>query len=82
MTHKHLKNLLFNTGVVLRKLRLSKDVRQSDITKETEITASGYCYMEAGSRDMKLSEISVLAEYYGLKTYELVQMIETGDIKV
>lgn len=72
--------MLYNTGVVLRKLRLRKDVFQSVVAKHLDMVNSGYNRMESGDQDLKLVHICKLAEFFEIAPHELVHMIEDPTI--
>lgn len=76
------QKILYNTGLILRKLRMNKGVNQIELSAVCDFNTGSYSRMESGLRDMKLSDIFMLAAYYKLTPSELIEMIEKGSIEI
>ena len=77
MTDKELK---YNTGAILRKLRLTKDITQLKLSEAARLSKGTYQPLEAGKTDLRLSDAVKLADYYGIQPYLLTMMICEGNI--
>lgn len=69
-----------NTGKVLKAIREFKRLDQKDVAGATGINKSSYNRMEKGKIDIRLSDIALIAAYYGIPPYLLVAMI--GDCSI
>lgn len=70
------KSIIFNSGAVLRRLRLEKDVKQPEVAEAMCIGVSTYSNKETGLTELNLTEVCLVAAFYGLKPSELVALIE------
>ena len=79
------KNSLIQFGTRLRAIRESINLSQEQVHYATGITQPHISKIEAGGLNVGLSHIAILAEFFGLKEYELLQydspIPETEELK-
>ncbi len=72
-------NLTQKIGNKLRLLRTEKGLRQEDMAEKLSLSVSAYAKLERGETDITLSRIEQIAEFYGLKALEMINMEKKSD---
>lgn len=74
------KNILYNSGIILRRLRHRKNATQKELCQDTGLNSASYSRIESGIINLRLTDIVILAIYYDIQPYLLVAMIIDGNI--
>ena len=64
----------------LKKLRLSKEIRQKDIAENIGITLRAYQYYETATKEPTMSKLSSLADYFNVSIDYLVGRTDNPEI--
>lgn len=73
--HEMLKELL---RINIRRLRMERGLSQQDLADELEIDVSGVCNLENGRRELRATELPILAELFGIPLSDLYKERKKG----
>jgi transcriptional regulator with XRE-family HTH domain len=68
---------LKNFGKRIRAMRHAEGHKQETIAKLLKMSSSGYAKIERGESDIRISRIEKIANIYGMKTSQLIHLIES-----
>ncbi len=65
-------------GQKLKDLRQQNNYRQDRVAKQLGCSVATYCKIETGSKQVTLTRLKKVSEFYGLKVHELLLCEEEG----